>query len=123
MDERCQLCQGKGETTSLVAYNRMPGGIEPCSRCQKTGIEPHEPLVHAGLVLENRRSGLRWAVYGDFPPAEWGLHRLAPTRNGGSYYFQFLIRPAADLLDARRWRFVGFGDAWNGELMQTPPLP
>lgn len=122
MSKPCVCCGGAGHTASRITYNRMPGGWETCSRCKGSGVEPAAPVIHTGLVLRNVRSGKVWAVYGSYPPDEWGIHRMKPARSGGHYVWQIIIRPERELLDTSRWSFVGFGDAWDHDLMEADAL-
>lgn len=114
----CVCCGGTGHTGARITYTHV--GI--CPRCHKTGIEPDGPLVHAGLVLRNRRSGKVWAVYGSYEAGDWGIHRMKPSRSGRHYVWQILLRPTVELLDESRWTPVGFGDAWDHALMESDPL-
>lgn len=118
----CRCCNGLGHTNGRITYARMPGGWERCGRCDETGVEPDGPTVHPGLALRNVRSGKVWVVYGIYFPDDWGIHRMKPAKHGGHYVWQILIRPGGELLDERRWAFVGFGDAWNHDLMESDPL-
>jgi hypothetical protein len=113
----CICCGGTGSNTKIT-YAHL--GI--CPRCDKSGVEPELPPVHVGLVLRNVRSGKVWAVYGSYEDGEWGIHRMKPSRRGGHYVWQIILRPARELLDESRWVRVGFGDAWNHQLMEADAL-
>jgi hypothetical protein len=114
----CICCDGTGYSRGQITYAHV--GI--CPRCNKSGIEPDHPTVHNGLTLRNVRSGKVWVVYGSYPNDEWGIHRMKSSRRGGHYVWQIIVRPARQLLDDRRWRPIGFGDAWDHTLMESDPL-
>lgn len=116
--ESCGFCQGK--LYVHTAYSRGGGDSEArCPRCAQTGLEPAERLIHASLLLRNVRSGKVWAVYGDYPHGIWGIHRFKLARSASRFVWQILQRPATELLDEKRWIEIGFGDAWDKELMET----
>ena len=126
----CRCCGGRNYSDGVgdrINYVRMPSGFGTCPRC-KDGVEPEGRVLHPGLILENRRSGKRWAIFADYGEGwpgdrRWGIHRFRPSRRGGHYVWQIKMLPAVTLLDGKRWREVGFGDAWNHDLMQSDPLP
>jgi hypothetical protein len=129
MTERpCKCCEGKRGVADRIVYVRSPySGRGTCPRCKGSGVEPPERHLHPGLVLENVRSGKRWVIYADYGEGlwdarRWGIHRFKAAKHGGHYVWQIKLTRADLLLDERRWREVGFGDAWNHDLMRSDPL-
>lgn len=115
----CPCCKGEGGVST--AYDRQGVFFVSCPRCNGALVDPG-PRIHSSLLLRNVRSGKAWAVYGDYPPDEWGLHRMKPARCRRYYVWQIIIRPEHELLDGRRWTVAGYGDAWEHDKMESDPL-
>jgi hypothetical protein len=123
----CAMCGGSG--TVHNTYTRVSVFGQKCPRCDGAGVEPAEPKIHVGLLLRHPRSGKVWAVYGDYAashakPADgsrgWGIHRMIPSRRTrGHYVWQIRVFGERRLL---QWNVVGFGDAWQHDLMEADPL-
>ncbi len=126
----CGFCAGTGKA-KYTAYTRNGVFHVECVRCGSTGVEPLGPKLHPAVLLRNRRSQKVWAIYGEYvgeqatPPAPgeraWGIHRMIPDRvNQGHYVWQIRVMPERVLL--ANWEQIGYGDAWEHDLMESDPL-